>query len=476
MMKSMKSIGFRRIVRIMLANMSQVTKNCRLSVSRKWRHTLNGCTFARFIPTKAISSVPKDSGKNTYIPYSLGYGPVPGDFFILDRLGEGARGVVHRVIDKDSCVWAVKIIDKNNIPKTSMQREIDVMLMLRGSLNVATLHNVYEDDKNVYIVMEFIQNGHIIATSENDASRIIRSVCRVLKRLHENLLIHRDVKPSNFLMDDLGHVKSIDFGSVISVHDKNYGIEGTPLFMAPEAMNGSSLCSSDVWSLGVMTYFLVSGDFPFRDSRPLHAQRLVHVMRSVMEDPLRMEGDTWDQVSPAGKDFIERCLVRNTVNRMTINEALSHPWLKSISRRRASIYTPSMVKRLQKWSTYDRKKQSFLHLMANQIFDSTYSMTPDVLSSSIRDAGYTCSENDIKTITHALGNGYSIDSGTFVAAQIDTTDDSVKNIAYKLFENLSKDGKTIETCHRTIHKSDMDKMFGSYTSLGAFSSRESMHQ
>lgn len=405
--------------------------------------------------------------------YSLGYGPIPVDFFILDCLGQGARGIVHRAIDKDSCTWAVKILDKDTISKESIEQEIHVLTVLRGSLNVASLHAVYETDRKVYIVMEFVQNGHVTAISENDASRIIRSVCRVVKRLHEQHMIHRDVKPSNFLMDDMGHVKAIDFGSAVHV-DNASGLEGTPLFMAPEALNGNHEYASDMWSIGVMAYFLVSGDFPFRDSRPLHAQRIVHVMKSVLEDPLRMEGGAWDKVSNASKDFIRKCLERHVESRISVDDALTHPWLKSISRRRDSLYTSTMVKRLQKWTTFDGKKQSFLHLVANQVYDSAHPMTTVELATSIRDAGYRCSDGDIQTLTMALGNGSNVDSSTFMAAQLDTADASVKNVAHMVFDHLSKDGKTIETLHGTIHKSDVERMFGSYTSLDAFSSRASM--
>lgn len=65
-----------------------------------------------------------------------------------------------------------------------------------------------------------------------------------------------------------------------------HGMEGTPLFMAPESLNEYPECVSDMWSVGVTAYFLVSGDFPFRDSRPLHRQWLIHFMKSVFGDPL----------------------------------------------------------------------------------------------------------------------------------------------------------------------------------------------
>lgn len=461
-------------VKKIVSSVTSLTKRCRTSVSRGLTRVLSP---GRESSSHRETSVGDNDNSLEKTPYSLGYGPVPDDFFILDCLGKGARGIVYRAIDHDSCVWAVKVLEKGSIAKESIEQEIHVMSMLRGTLNVASLHDIYENETKVFIVMEFVQNGHVSASSENDASRIIRSVCRVLKRLHGQSMIHRDVKPSNFLVDDMGHTKAIDFGSVVHCDDVS-GLEGTPLFMAPEALNGYPVCASDVWSVGVMAYFLVSGDFPFRDSRPLHLQRLIHVMKSVLEDPVRMDGDPWNSVSQAAKDFICRCLDRDPEKRMSIDDALSHPWLKSISRRRVSLYTTTMVKRLQRWSTFDRKKQSFLHLVANQVYDASNPMTPDELAENIRDAGYQCSEGDIRTLTHALGSGdgLHVDTVTFMAAQFDTADASVKSVAYKVFDHLSKDGKTIETNNGTIHKSEIDKMFGSYTSLDAFSSRASMNR
>lgn len=406
-------------------------------------------------------------------PYWLGYTPLPQDFFMLDRLGEGARGVVYRAIDRDSRVWAVKCMDKKNIARDSIEREIRVLRLVRGSLNVACLYAVYEDEHRVYLVMEFVTNGHVAVSSEKDVCKVIRSVCRILKRLHDHSIVHRDIKPSNFLMDDYGHVKAIDFGSAIPLGEKS-GIEGTPLFMAPEALNGHPVTQSDIWSVGVMAYFLVSGRFPYRDARPLHKQRLVHVMRSILEDPLRMEGDVWDTVSDHAKDFIHQCLTRDLATRMTVHECLVHPWLTSVSSKRATPYDHAMIKRLQKWTTFDQKKQTFLHLLAHQMCDARESMSMTDIVESIRDAGYRVSESDVETLVETLGDGTYIKTSTFVAAQLDTTDTTVRRAAYRIFDALTLDGMTIETKHGTIHRRDMERMFDTNTTFHAFSSRDSL--
>ena len=426
------------------------------------------------LPRAVVSTeLPLQDTEQVSAPYTLGASPVPEDFFLLDRLGEGGRGVVHRAVDKDSRVWAVKIVNKHEVSKESVQRELDMLYILRGALNVVYHHDTYEDETNVYIVMEHVPNGHVSARSEYEASRIIRSICRVLKRLHRKDVIHRDVKPSNFLVDDAGHVKAVDFGSAVLSEDV-HGMEGTPLFMAPESLNGYPECVSDMWSVGVTAYFLVSGDFPFRDSRPLHRQRLIHVMKSVFDDPLRMDGPVWDDVSKTAKDFIRRCLDRNVETRMTSLESLDHAWLNTTSYRRSVPYGADLVKRLQRWSTFDRKKQTCLQMIANQMVDAKETLSVPGVTERMKDAGYTCSDGDIQTLVHTIGNGHSIDVSTFTAAQLDPTDVSVRRAAYRVFDHYSKDGTYMETCHGTIHRDDLERMFDSNTSLNALSSRASL--
>jgi len=272
----------------------------------------------------------------------------------------------------------------------------------------------------------------------------------------------------------MNHVKAIDFGSAVFSHDIA-GVEGTPLFMAPESLNGNPTCVSDMWGVGITTYFLLSGDFPFRDSsRPLHRQRMLHVMSSVMNGSLRMDDEAWTDVSHHAKDFIRRCLDRSVTTRMTSIEALDHPWLNTTSRRRTIPYGQDLVKRLQRWTTFDRKKQTFLQMIANHVHDSQDTMSATDVMDHMKNAGYTCSSTDVQTMVHTIGNGQTVDITTFTAAQLNPKDESVRRAAYRVFDQYSKDGgASMETCHGTIHRHDIERMFDSNVSLNAFSSRAS---
>lgn len=150
------------------------------------------------------------------------------------RLGSGSNGSVFTCIRRsDSVRFAVKVIPKvvtdPGVPEslrgqqfTFIRREVEVLLTLRGNLNVATLEQVFEDPNNVFLVMELCRGGEILGRhshyTELETANIIRMVLRTIAQMNAHGILHRDIKPENFLLLNKtkdAPVKAIDFGLAV---------------------------------------------------------------------------------------------------------------------------------------------------------------------------------------------------------------------------------------------------------------------
>jgi calcium-dependent protein kinase len=328
------------------------------------------------------------------------------------ELGRGGNGVVRVVRDrKTGEEWACK-----SLPKTApagagdrkqrghldaLRREVEVLRRLDGSLNVVRLVDVYEDDEHVHLVQEWCRGGelhHRVAGggggkkggggaadqhhySERTVASFMRAVLRTLAQCHAQHVLHRDVKPGNFMLLDDGArapLRAIDFGLATPFDPDalpldNLGLEGTPWYMAPEVLSSKVTPASDVWSAGVMAAQLLTGRLPFDDHRNPVAPSLSAVWRSVLTDDVNYNMPWWQGVSPEARAFVAALLDRDPAKRPTAREALQHPWLRGDSqdRARGKPLDASVVQRLQRFAQNSRFKRSVLQLIAEELLASS---------------------------------------------------------------------------------------------------------
>ena len=224
--------------------------------------------------------------------------------------------------------------------------------------NIIGLLFTYVTPKKVFIVTELASGGELLERvveignfSESDARSVIYQVLKGMEYLHSKNIVHRDLKLENILLSDKSAsavVKIADFGLARFFADDSQlrTICGSPLYVAPEILDiGANMetytPAVDMWSIGVMLYILLSGNSPFENEDEQSLFQMIRLGEYSMDDHL------WDHVSDEAKDCVQRLLTVNTSVRMTITQALEHPWVLGLTESKDTTLsdTLSCVKR-----------------------------------------------------------------------------------------------------------------------------------
>ena len=256
-------------------------------------------------------------------------------------LGAGITGEVIEAVRVDSNeTYAIKSINLTRVDPAQLnelRNEVQILRTLDHP-NIVQLYNVFEDAKNMYLVMEFMEGGELARrrlTRESQAVTVITQVLSAIRYCHERNVCHRDLKLENILFvgPDALEVKLIDFGLGASYqkqmkNGKKAGKRmlmttcGTVYFMAPEVPRGAYTEKCDLWSIGVMTYMMLTGTPPFNGSSESE------VMDKIKRKKPRYNQPVWGKVSPHAKEFVQNLLQKDAAQRWSADQALKSPWLK----------------------------------------------------------------------------------------------------------------------------------------------------
>mmetsp|Transcript_103700 Transcript_103700/g.274168 ORF Transcript_103700/g.274168 Transcript_103700/m.274168 type:complete len:618 (-) Transcript_103700:395-2248(-) len=270
--------------------------------------------------------------------------------FNLDKLtlGEGGYGKVFVARDKecDGRVVAVKKVTKTGKADTndSLHNEIRLMKELDHP-NICKLLGTFEQGRDMFFIMELcdggelfdriIEHGHI---DEDLTCDVVGQVSSALAYAHGRGVAHRDVKPENIVFCSKDPkdttVKLIDWGLAMSfIGTSMTSAVGSFTYAAPEVILSQNVKTyteaCDLWSLGVLTYVMLSGKPPFWGNQHQH-------LRNAQAEKYPMHGDPWDTLNVNAKSFVKDLLRANPSKRMTIDQACGHPWLKEAQLKKAS--------------------------------------------------------------------------------------------------------------------------------------------
>ncbi|KAI2625664.1 cell division control protein [Hypoxylon sp. NC1633] len=264
------------------------------------------------------------------------------DYRLGECLGKGAFGSVYKAIHWGTGeAVAVKQIKLVNLPKSELrmiEAEIDLLKNLNHD-NIVKYIGFVKSVDCLNIILEYCENGslHSICKAygkfpENLVGVYMTQVLQGLQYLHDQGVIHRDIKGANILTTKDGKVKLADFGvstSTLAGPDKEAQVVGTPYWMAPEIIELSGATpASDIWSLGCTVIELLSGKPPYH-----HLQAMPALFAIVNDDhPPLPEG-----VSSAARDFLIQCFQKDPNLRVSARKLLKHNWIVGCRRSDAPV-------------------------------------------------------------------------------------------------------------------------------------------
>uniref|UniRef100_A0A182QH80 non-specific serine/threonine protein kinase n=1 Tax=Anopheles farauti TaxID=69004 RepID=A0A182QH80_9DIPT len=254
-------------------------------------------------------------------------------------IAKGMYGIVRSAIAKQSGIgYAAKFLRRRRRGQCCLNEiyhEIAVLMLCADSDHVVKLESVHETRSEVALILELATGGELQTLideqgqlSEQKTRVCMREILKALQHMHSKSIAHLDLKPQNILLagksvDD--GLKLCDFGIARFIGEKNkiYEIVGTPDYVAPEVLHYDPLSlQTDIWSIGVVAYVLLTGLSPFGgDSKQ-------ETFLNVTKCSLTFPDDLFEGISNDAIDFIRSALRIKPKERMTVNECLEHRWLK----------------------------------------------------------------------------------------------------------------------------------------------------
>jgi tRNA A-37 threonylcarbamoyl transferase component Bud32 len=280
-----------------------------------------------------------------------------GRFEVLDKIGEGAMGTVYRANDPTiGRVVAIKTVRLDARLSQEARDRIVREARSAGILshpNIVTIYDVSTDSEHAYIAMEYVDGrGLDRLIEESGPFRPVAilpwldQVADALDYAHKKGVIHRDVKPANVLITNTGQVKLADFGiakmTSTASTDGNL-IVGTPGYMSPEQIRGSKLDHrSDVFSLGVLTFELLSG------RRPFESETVVSTIYKVVHEPPQSLHELVPAVSERVDEVVQRALAKDPADRYESCRAMVDA-LRRVAQRETSPEAVAEARNAAMW-------------------------------------------------------------------------------------------------------------------------------
>uniref|UniRef100_A0A3P9N8C9 non-specific serine/threonine protein kinase n=1 Tax=Poecilia reticulata TaxID=8081 RepID=A0A3P9N8C9_POERE len=318
-------------------------------------------------------------------------GDPSADWDIVETIGKGTYGKVYKVTNKkDGSQAAVKVLDPINDVDEEIEAEYNILRSLSNHPNVVKFYGMFYKSDNLsggqlWLVLELCNGGSITELikslimraqrlQEPVISYILYSALSGLQHLHNNRIIHRDVKGNNILLTTEGGVKLVDFGvsaQLTSARLRRNTSVGTPFWMAPEVIaceqqyDSSYDARCDVWSLGITAIELADGDPPLAEMHPVKA--LFKIPRN--PSPTLRNPDQWCR---SFRHFISQCLIKDFEARPCVTHLLEHPFIKQVHGKDVALsqQLANLIREQQEFGCRTRTRHKRINTRKTLIIES----------------------------------------------------------------------------------------------------------
>jgi calcium-dependent protein kinase len=311
------------------------------------------------------------------------------------QLGKGGCGIVVTGYERETGQeFAIKIVTKQSSERGRLDREIKLLKDVDHA-NIVRLFEVYDTPTHVYFVMELCSGGHLgellakqsgKCLPEDWAKQIIRQLVSAVAHLHGRGICHRDIKLQNILMEHSmnksAQIKLIDFGygsrfiGALPMRTKC----GTPYTTAPEVLRESYDERCDVWSVGVVSFIVLSGKRPFEIldvPGQLAEAGKAAMMTNILMGRFSYNPTYWSRVSAQGVEFVDMLLHHDYKTRVYAQEALEHPWLQEAMVKTKSVKNLSNDNQAIKVIDTMRRNVNASALKKTGLVALVFGLTPD---------------------------------------------------------------------------------------------------
>jgi serine/threonine protein kinase len=262
------------------------------------------------------------------------------EYYTLGKeLGMGRFSSVREATCKHTGLkYAIKVIDKSELDEQEMEalRTEVAVLKLVSHPHIVKLKNVFETRRQIHIVMSMMRGGDLFERiesrkrfTESDARRVMLQLGSALQYLHLRGIVHRDLKPENIMVQEEGSDDVVvgDFGLSKFTAGKQDSLKmacGTLAYVAPEVLKMTGYGKGvDLWSLGVIMYFMLRGRLPF------DSDNQKEIIALTLKGDIPFNHKPWEETSDNAKDLIRGLLKINPAQRLDIDQFMAHPWCQN---------------------------------------------------------------------------------------------------------------------------------------------------
>ncbi|XP_052107062.1 peripheral plasma membrane protein CASK-like isoform X16 [Mytilus californianus] len=321
---------------------------------------------------------------------------------LYETIGKGPYSVVKRCLHKETGQqFAVKIVDvakftsSPGLSTEDLKREASICHLLKHQ-HIVELLETYSSEGMLYMVFEYMDGADLcfeivkraslgFVYSEAVSSHYLRQILEAIRYCHANNIIHRDLKPHCVLLaskENSAPVKLGGFGVAIHLPESGElsgGRIGTPQFMAPEIVNRQPYGKPvDMWGCGIMMFILLGGYPPYVGTKD-------NLFHQIVQGKYHLRKH-WMTISTPAKDLLSKLLDVNPNDRITIEEALQHPWIKDRSRI-PKVHLQETVEELKKFNARRKLKGAIMAAVSSSKWNTFYNDPPDMAEDDITSAG-----------------------------------------------------------------------------------------